>query len=265
MNKTYKLLVLQFLLLLEGISITRLLLEFAKTQQFFNPPFKTILLIGGVVLLSLYTYSFIIATWEHSLNYYLTPIIFSISIAIMFVSLSYVYALIAFLLSLAVALYDTQYSIELSKHLIKFEPKYILRLSTKGILFIFSILAAITVLVNPLHPDKIHISQDIAQIAQTQFDAVLKGSPDLQTLQGFGDINIDVAGTVQQQVDKFLTPYKQFLMPLLAILIFGVMQFINSLVYLIFSLTITPIFSFSKKIHFLNSELSTVEKEILKL
>lgn len=265
MHKTYKLIALQCMLFLEGLIVTKLLLDFAQTQQFFDPPLTTILMIGSLILFSLYTYSFIIATWEHKFIYYLTPIFLSAGISILFVPISYIYALIIFLLALLISLYDVKYSTKISSHLIKFEPAFILRYSTKELLVIYAILAAISVLVNPLQPNEIHISKDIAQTIQKQVDAIIQGNPDYQALQSFGNTDINIANTVQQQIDKFLQPYKHLLMPLLALLIFGVMQFVNAIVRLVFLATVSPFFLIAKKTRFLNTEVTTVEKEILKL
>ena len=75
---------------------------------------------------------------------------------------------------------------------------------------------------------------------------------------------IDIFPGLWNKVDELINNYKNFVTPIMMLLIFGVYQFIFSIVFLWFSLTIGPIFFIAKKLKFFTIEEVQITKEILR-
>lgn len=94
---------------------------------------------------------------------------------------------------------------------------------------------------------------------------VIEGNPSdaLKALQGGGLGSISLKETVSQKVNDLVEPYKKFLNPIMAVLIFGQIQFLGILAYLVYNLFIGGIFKIAKNTGFFKIEKVPAEKETL--
>jgi hypothetical protein len=76
--------------------------------------------------------------------------------------------------------------------------------------------------------------------------------------------NMDFGSLIENQVNNLIVPYKDFLHPILAVLMFFLFQFYASITRWLFSLTVDPLFAIAKRLNFLKVETITVQKEELK-
>ena len=161
----------------------------------------------------------------------------------------------------------------------------------------FSLLTAVLVLINsPENRPELSIGSKIGELAQKQAEAIinpqiekintetqgalLKNLPiDPELLSGLGgtkqdsssyvgsfpgiQFDLDLKKTVETEFDRIAAPYKRFIPPLIALIVFALIRFLGGISYLLFSITIGAVFALFKKVGFLHPFTSTVEKQDL--
>lgn len=263
-SKNLKIIFLSLALLVESFVLTTILFQFAKSQDFFSPPLTTIAKISLMLLLISYTYALTIGGWSKYIQFIFVPLPILLGILAVLIQIDVTYAILFFIVAYLLLAYDIIFATNLKKQLLKFNPRLVLRFSTKGILFIFAVTASLLVLLNPISPNELNIAGTIAEIADKQVQTILGSGQNDFGVTTYSLFSLDIKDTVETEIDKFIVPYKQFVVPLIALLIFGSIQFINSLIYLIFSLTVGFLYVAAKKVGFLKQEFIQVEQEVLK-
>ena len=149
------------------------------------------------------------------------------------------------LLMLLVA-YNVYKATTLKGLLIKFEPKFILDTSLKGLIVIYSIFAVTILMLGKTGDNlaEINVGEKIAEVAKKPIEDIQKatGLQELQSIQNTAGISgIDMAGiqnieglqglaflnsfntdatvVVEKQINSMLLPYKSFFKPIMAIFI----------------------------------------------
>lgn len=294
--------ILAVLLLAESLLLTLLIGQLIQSQNYFTINFEYSLKIVGLMLACIYTFSLTVGAWDKWEQYVIVPLPVSIGIFLALFQVNITYAVIIAVLAFILLAFDIQRSTNIKNLLIKFDPKLILRFSTKGLLFIFSVLGGLMVILNAAYIEPVNVGQKISDIAGekvneivedqfrkqieeqvspvgitdlNQIDPSLGGvledlglSADILTDPGSvfkpGDLGFDTKQIMETQVNNFIEPYKNFVNPVIAVLMFALFQFYAMLAHLLYMATIDLVFWISKKINFFKVDSVTVSKEILK-
>ncbi len=289
--------VLGTLLCLESFFLTKFLLGYVSTGDYFTPPLQTLGIITGLLLLIIYTYALTIGGWDKWEQYVIVPLPISLGIFSATLVLNPTYAILTGVIAYVLICYDILIATNIKSQMVKFNPRIILRFSTKGLLFLFSLLTAVLVLINsPENRPELSIGSKIGELAQKQAEAIinpqiekintetqgalLKNLPiDPELLSGLGgtkqdsssyvgsfpgiQFDLDLKKTVETEFDRIAAPYKRFIPPLIALIVFALIRFLGGISYLLFSITIGAVFALFKKVGFLHPFTSTVEKQDL--
>jgi hypothetical protein len=262
--KNSKTIILMAALFFEALFLTLIFIDLTYTKNFLSPDFRLVVYAAIIMLFMLYTYALTVGAWAKWEQYIIVPLPISLGIAFVTASISVVYAIVAFLICYLIIGYETYFSTQLKDQLIKFVPGIVLRFAARGIMFSFALMAALIILVNPISDERIDIAGGIANLAQNQVNSFITSRPDLSLLY-FQDLSpLDIRGTVEQEVRVILSQYEQYILPVMAFAVFGIVQALNLAVYLVFSLTVGFVFALAKRLGFLKEEVVQVERVILK-
>jgi hypothetical protein len=287
-----------FLLLLgNSFYLTYTLVQYALTEQYFSPPISLLGTIAVFMLTILYLYALSVGGWKTWEQYALValPIALGVFGGTMFLSPSY--AIIVGVVALALVSYDTLIASKVKEQLIKFAPRIILRFALRGLLTMFSLVGAFLVFIHAARVDqKVDLGSKIGGLVQQQVVKIVEPQlaqkvpanllseiegrplpmdPELFTtlggeqfdsnsmVGGLPALNLDLEKTVENEFNKLIEPYKQFLPPLMGILAFALIRFLGSIAYIGYGLTVDLLFLLFKKIGFLHAETVPAEKEVI--
>lgn len=289
--------VVTVLLGVESFFATKLLIDYVKSQKYFAPPMSFLASFTGLMLLLLFTYFLTVGAWIKWEQYVIVPLPISLGIFIAIYPLNTTYAMLISISAYLLLCYDVMISTNLKKMLIQFKPRHILRFSTKGILFMFALIAGVIVLVVNANPvSEIDIGGKLGELTQTQYEkfvepkindsaqrvlinelegkglptdpemfSMLSGLTDTSSsfMGGLPGINLDLTKTVETEFNALIEPYKQFIPPLIALLVFALIRFLGGIAHFVFNILIDPIFALFKATGFLHTGQISVSKEVI--
>lgn len=296
---------ISLILFVQSFILSNLIFAYVKTQNYFSLDLYYSIKVVLLMLLLLVTFSLTVGVWGKYIQYLVVPLPISLAILLATIKYNYSYSFLAFLVTFMLLALDTYKSHQLATQLIKFDPKTILRFSTKGLLFIFSVLGGVLVIINSSYAKtELNIGKKIAEVAgepiknavysqlqdtldkelaplgvsglsgldvktqdiltQLGIENLVEKDKPLSDLVNTSNLQIDVNSIIEKQVNNLLSPYKQFIHPILAILVFGVFQLYSLIAYFIYMLIIDLVFLLAKKTGLLHQEKIMVEKEVLK-
>ena len=247
------------------------------------------------------THALIAGAWDKWEQYLLGPVPISLGIFIATYSLNSAYAVVLLFLVLLFMSYEVTLASQLKKQLLVFNPRLVLKFVSKGTVLAFSFTAAILVIISAGKQPDINIGNTIGEFVDRYLSnhinaqindqvqqglsgeqlerlaafgldpsllnnpKVIEGDPSeiLRNLQNRGAPEFSLQNVVATEVNKIIEPYKKFLNPLMAVMVFGLVQFLGTIAYLFYSLLIDLIFSIAKKIGFFKTETIPAEKQIL--
>jgi hypothetical protein len=254
---------ISFLLFVESLLATHQLWNLTKELQIFDININSVIMLSITLLVICYTYALSVGAWNEWLQYVIVPLPIALGIVLIIAQINFIYALLAFLSTYVLITYDVFFSSKLKDQMIKFNPRIILRFSTKGLLFVFAIVGAVLILVSPVDSEQLNIPGNIAHISDQYLGRYVEEREDIQLLRSLGLIQFDFKDVVELQVRNFIEPYKSFVLPVIAFIIFSSIQTLNILIYLVFALTIDLLYYFAKKFGVLKIELRDVQQEVL--
>lgn len=287
--------ILSLALIVESYFLTDLLIKYVESEMFFIPPWDLLTVISALMLLVLYTYSLTIGGWDKWEQYVLVPLPISIGIFFSILQKNAGYAALIALMAFLLLAYDTFFASNIKKELIYFKPRLILKFSTKGIIFMFSLLAGGLVFLHTAEKtEMINLGEKLGEITQEQYEKIVqpkineqaqmvlekelegKGLPvspemfsmlgglsgDSSTLiGGLPTINLDLRDTIEKEFNALMEPYKRFVPSLIALLVFALIRFVGGFVNLIFAYTVSFVFWFFRSVGFLHLTHVQVLKE----
>ena len=276
--------------------LSAFILDFVIKGDYFAFDLRFTFWMIGLMVLVAWTFSVSVGAWDKGLQYLIIPIPAGIAVFLILSMQNIAYALATSLLIIAMLIYDIWKSTKISKLLIKFEPAIVLKFSTNGLLLLFAILAGVMVMAHTGKTQDFNIGKQMADLVgetidaaiQTQIQNTLQGAPQgylenidptmANMLTQFGlpanlsdpvytdpqNLGIDTKEIVETQVNTIIEPYKNFIKPIMAILLFALLRFYAYFAYLIFSVTVNGVYWIAKRTGFLKTEMVPVQKEILK-
>lgn len=255
------------LLFVESLILVNMLSNYAGAKDYFTVDWQFIGIVAGILLSIAYTYALSIGSWDTWLQFVVVPLPISLANALIVARINYLYGLMAFFVSYLFISYDVFFATQLKEQLIKFNPKIILRFSTKGLLFTFALMAGLFVFLTPTSLEELNIINTAAKITETQLKTLIdnsfSGSMELTLLKNFGLLDYNYTELLAEQIRTFVEPYRDYVVPILSVLVITSVQFINAIVYIIFALTIDLIYFIAKKLNIIKVEYREVMQEIL--
>jgi len=277
---------LSLLLFTESYFLLTLIIDFVKAQNFlsFNLGYsiETIL----VMLLTIYTFALSIGGWGKWEQYLIAGFPVCIAIFISLFKFNANYAILAAASSFLILVYDMRKTTLLKSLLIKFDPKMVLRFSTKGLLFIFSIVGGAIVFIYPADfRNQINVGRQIAEITEEPVKKAVQSKLEEQTGQydpatmavmeeelrkiGIYDkssakaLDLNMKDLIEKQVNNSVEPYKNLIPFVIALYTFGLLQLYATVAYVLYISTIDVIFWFAKYLKFFKVNKIPVEQEQL--
>lgn len=273
--------------------LTSAILVPVKTHNYFGVNLEYSLKIVALMLTETYLFSLSVGIWGNWKQYFFVALPPILGITVVTAQVNLFYGIIAPLILFALLCVDIAKSNNLKNTLLTFKPTYVLSLSTGGLLFIFSVIGGVMVILSSPNLPKIDIGKSLAVVIEPQLKKMVSNELYRQTqneisLFNIEDIdpaikdiidqaqtqtpvlaqnyveNINFTGLIENQINSVVTPYKDFLHPILAVLMFLLFQFYASIAKIIFSISVEPLFNLAKKLNFLRIEKVMVEKEELK-
>lgn len=274
---------------MESMLLTFEILRYVRTGDYFSYNPTSFANICILMLFILYTYALTIGGWKKWEQYMLVPLPIATGIFMVMVNVNFTYAILIAIISFLLISYDVTIVTNIKNNMIKFNPVVVLRYSTKGILFVFSVLSFVLVVLNSAGNQNIDISGKIAEVANKQFKNYFESKMKqqqlsldmLQNLTGTNlpidlsqiqlpessesatipGINLDLEDTVRTEVDNIIAPYRHFIPSIIALIVYALVRFLGVLANLIFDLTAWFIFAGARKLNFIHNNFVQVKKE----
>lgn len=246
--------VLALALVFESFMAVVTIFEFVAAQNYFSFDWKQLIMLGVWFLLLLWTHSLTVGGWGKWEQYVLVP--FPIALGIMFglFPLDQGWAVLGGLgafLFLSFAVFQAG---GLKNALVKFRSGIVFGPTTKGILLVFSVLAAGLVLMYASEPgQEIDVTEKFSDFAVENSSMFLPvGLPLSQAA---------LKQIIEVEFNRMIAPYQDYVHPVIAFVVFTIIGFVGSLAGLAFSLTSGFVLTGFKRVGFLRVYRSTVEKE----
>lgn len=276
---------------------------FVKNQRYFSLSPDFAIPFALISLLTLWTIGVFSQTLNKKWEILIAPAILFISSFVFLSKFKIIEALLGATLISLYLLYSIQRTKDLSESLVKVKIRYSGKNVAKGFLLAVSALTALSVYLTSANVSSLDIGKWAAdmmekplkdavekeyeketpeEIKSLNLNSLKESSPQIvAVLNSFGinempanialpestteSITGTIKNSISSQVNKAIEPYKKFLNPTLALLVFGLLQIYNSVIYFIYSNTISIFVAFLKKTGFLKIKTVTVEKEILNI
>ena len=289
-----KTIIIVTLLLVLSATLTNTLLVYVQTADYFSTDLNFYIRVAVLMLVLLYVYALSIGAWDKWEQYVIVPLPISLGIIIALIDQNPVYAFLAAGVALALLIYDVYNATYIMHNLVRYSTNLVLRFSTKSLLFMFALLAAFLVLISGelKNAQEFNLAQKVTNLAKNQINTLissqgtdagfqqsilnsfgtnLPNESETNSLFGqnilnivVGSLNDEAVGEiVETQVENFIEPYRQFVPSLLALLVFGLIQFIAFVVLTVFKITSWPLMLIAKGTHFIHSNNRVIEQEVL--
>jgi len=291
--------VLHVLFIIETFFIFKTLSTFVESKNYLSVARELAIPLLIVTLFSLWTLAVISQTMQKKQEIFVLPVIMFFSSFIFLAKFKTLDTVVGALLSFLYFAYQIRRTYFVKESLLKIDITQSARHITKGFLFTTAFVTALSVFLISKDFPTIDVGQKVANIAEkpikravekeyedklptntgsfnfssnSQISNVLEslGIKDIPTgIPTSEKVSDSVVGgiknSISSQVNKAVEPYKDFLNPTLALLVFGMLQLYNFIAYAIYSATISLIFLFLKKTRVVEIEKTMVEKEVVKL
>jgi len=287
------------LLFAESFLLSGLILGYINSQKFFSPSVHFMVLMTVLMLLIIVTHALIVGAWDRWEQFVFGPISISLGLFIVTFPINSAYAVVIFSLSYVLLFYEVILASQLKRQMLVFNPRLILKFTSKGIVLIYSLSAAILVIVTAGKQPDFNVGNKVGEFVDIYFTTQINSkintqvqdslSPEqMERLSAFGldptkfnysdgtetpyvienmaNVSIpelSLKNTVANEVNKLVDPYKKFVNPIMAIMVFGLIQFLGTIAYLFYSLSIDFVFWVAKKMNLFVIEKVPAEQEIL--
>lgn len=257
--------------------------------------------VTGLFCLMVTTHALLVGAWNKWEQYIFGPLPVGLGLFLATYPINSAYAVVLLVLVLLFMSYELTLAAQLKSQLLVFNPRMVLKFVSKGLILTFSVASAILVVVHAGKQPEINVGNAVGEFVDKHFSfkstmplntqnlqdltpeqaerlaalgldpsllanpKAIEGDPTeaLRELQNRGLEEISLKNAVANEVNKLVEPYKRFLNPVMAILIFGLIQFLGTVAYIVYSIFIGLIFHMAKKTGFFKVETVTAEKETL--
>ena len=289
--------------IIELIFLFRISLDFVESEKYFSLSKNFAIPYVLILIFSLLTISLISLTIEKKWEILLSPVIIFFSSFIFLNTSKSIEALLCSILFSLYFLYEQEKSDFLTKGFLKINISHSARPVNKGFLLTISAIISLAVYLNSNNIQSLDVGKWAADIAEKPIEDAVKKESEKQIPENINNINLqslresnpkifsvlssfgindlpikipaseniseNIAGTIKKsisdQVNKSIEPYRKFLGPTLALLVFGMLQIYHTIAYFIYS-SLSPLFLLLlRKLKFIRIEKIPTEQEIFKL
>ena len=248
---------------IESFVLSNLIMNFVRTKNVFTVDAQFSIKIVLLMLLMAYTFALTMGGWRKWEQYLFIPLPVTLGVFFSMIMVIPTYAVLIALGFLLLLMYDVYKSTRLKSLLVKIDPKMILRFSTKGLLFLFSILGGVLVILGTADIEPVNMGEKIAEFAKEPMENIIRSElPEEAHQQLLGNGNLKQM--TETQINNLIEPYRNMVNPLIAIMTFGLFQLYASIAYILYMLTIDLIYLLMKKTGFFKIEIVSVNQEQLK-
>ena len=202
--KTFSLTLIIFVI---SYFLTRTIAEPIKNQDYFSFSAEYAAKIILLMLGNLYAFSLTVGAWNKWEQYLVVSIPVSIAIFFAIFSISPAYALILSFLAGVLLSLDVYKSTRISALMVRFDPKIILRLSTSGLLFVFSIVGGVLVILYSVVAPEFNIGREVSSLVEKPLRSIVETQLRNNLEQQLIPLNLTGKETTNSNVEDLL---KQF-------------------------------------------------------
>lgn len=291
-------LALLFLLFVETVFATQLISDFVEVQNYLAVSIEYMLGVAVLYFVIAITFTFLLCSDHKSLLYVVTPavVVLGMSLPLASFDIRYVAGFLGIcFLFMVMEIYKAQ---QFKHLLVKNNYALIFKMAIKTLLTAIGLASALIIMLTPSMgqynfgkkvaelvaapvqkalEDQLGTSGssiDLNSIYQSQgtskeaVNAQIKqmGIPiDLEALDKGETPKIDFATIIESKVNTVVEPYKMFIRPLIAMLVYGLFHFIGSIAVFFYGFLVGPIFALAAKLGIVKVERIMVEKEVISL
>src|SRR4030065_1595818 len=229
--------VLFLALFLESYFLSQVIFDFIKSQQFFTPVLNVYGIIVLLEMLLIITNALMIGAWGKWEQFVFTPVPIITGMLLVILPINKAYSIIFILLAYLLICYDMLLASQLKSQMLVFNPRLVLKFTSKAISLIFSLLSAILIILNAQNHPELNIGNKIGEIfdkyfmpkisyqIDTKVDEVTKDQK--QKLSAFGldpgqveiaeksglfssvvNSQLSLKDTITEEVNGLIEPYK---------------------------------------------------------
>lgn len=261
-NVVFKTVAISTLLFIESLITTSIMWNYVKNLDTPTITIGLVLKLGFMLLLLTYTYALTIGAWDKWLQYVIIPLPLSLGIFLVIATINVLYAFLIFILIYMTLSYEVYFATRMKDMLIKFDPRLVLRFSIKGMLFTYALIGAVLILMGPRI--EFDLGESLSNLVHEEAEGVMENIETYKYAKDAGLIELDTKGIIKNSVNDLVSPYAQFIAPILAILTIASVSTLDWFVYVVFSATIDILFMFAKRLKFIHYEYKDVKQEILR-
>ncbi len=290
------------LVFLESLILTNIVVQFISSQKFFTPPLGLMISVVILLALLITTNALLAGAWGRWEQFVFGPLAICLGIFLVVYPINSAYAVVIFFVVYVLTSYEIILASQLKKQMLIFNPRLVLKFVSKGIILSFSLSAAILVIVTAGKQPEINIGDRVGEFVDTHLTKQLNSqinsnvntqlqegltSEQMERLSAFGldpskfeyyeyaepsmlenlpnipTPKLSLKSTVAKEVNKLVEPYEKLVNPIMAALVFGLIQFLGVIAYLFYSLTIDLVFWGARRFNLLKIEKIPAEQEIL--
>lgn len=249
-----KTIILSVLLFLFTLLFGYLVNGYISRGDYFNLYSGEVVWVVLVLCVILLVYSLTVGSWNDRLEYIVVPLPISLGIFIFLVSFNIYNALYAFIIVYVFLCLEMYKTVRLKKMLVKFEPRFVLRSSGRGMMLVYSLFALFILMIGSTF-ENVHTIDVGSKLSDVVSDPISQ-------LYNLSYLEVNVKELVTTQINNVVEPYRNFFRPVMAIFVFLIFRFFGSIAYALYSILIRVVFHIAKKTGFIKIEKASVEQEI---
>jgi len=253
--------ILTALLFLQTLTLTNILLTHVKTHDLITPSPNVIVKVAIVMLCIAYTQAFTVGAWDNWTQFLILPIPIALGVFTVIAPINYIHALVVTTLVALIMIYNTLKATRLQSILIRIKPSIFLRATTKGIFLSVALAATSLVLANPTKGEPLNIGKELGELAKNHIKEIVVKSTEIPTEIPADILEVDFKTEIANQINTALEPYQNFVVPIMAGLTFALIEGLSMGVYIIFAITVEPIFWLAKRLRFFEVRYENVNQE----
>jgi len=263
-----KTLIITSAIFVESFFLTKAFISYFETEGYFSLNPASLSTICLLMLALTYTVSISSPAWNEWSQFAIVPLPITIGVYLNLFKLEPTNALVFSAVLFLVLSFFIEKSINLEQMLAKNIPSVFLRPAIKGLLLGISIVAACIVILNPRDSAQ-EITDTVEQATTNKVTEILRNklggqNSSISGLLDYTSLEQNIGDEITTQVKKAIEPYKQIINVLMAVFVFLAMQGINTIVYLIYSITVGAVFFAAEKTGLMRKESTQIDKETLK-
>jgi len=247
--------IIAVLLFIETLYLTHLMEVYIKAKEYFSLELTSphLTLIITTLCLILITYTLSIGSWDRHEQYITVALPITLAITIFLCRYNIFNAIFSGIIIQIALCLEIYMSTKLKAVLTKFNPIAILKISEEWLLTTYSALAVLILMFGKTQENIYHLN--VGEIATNLVQTFSKN------LYYIEHLDASIISALETQVNSVVNPYRELFKPILSLYLFILFRGIASISYLIYSIIITPIFYFAKKIGFIKITKVMVEQE----